>query len=404
MNFLRTASTRRLLTTIVGAVAVIIAGTAIALAATSAGPVPKKTSLANALHTAASAPAPQGITARITFTNHLIDASDIQGSDPLINGASGRLWISENHQLRLELQGANGDAQVVVNHQAFWIYDPTSNTVYEGTLPADAMSTSSHAQDAIPSVGQIQSDLTRLMSHVNLSGAIPGDVAGRPAYTVRISPQHDGGLLGDAEMAWDAARGVPLRVAVYARNDSSPVLELKATSISYGSVSQGVFAISPPAGAKVVTFPTSAGSAPGQEHSRQHAAPVTGVAAVARRVPFALVAPKTLVGLQRQSVSLLNWKGRPAALVTYGHDVGAIAVIEQAAAAHSGSSSQSGASSDQGGDGQGVTLPTVSINGATGQELDTALGTMVSFSRAGVSYTVIGSVPPTAADLAARAL
>ena len=46
----------------------------------------------------------------------------------------------------------------------------------------------------------------------------------------------------------------------------------------------------------------------------------------------------------------------------------------------------------------------VQINGATGQELDTALGTMVHFTAGGVSYTVIGSVSPYAADRVARAL
>ena len=46
----------------------------------------------------------------------------------------------------------------------------------------------------------------------------------------------------------------------------------------------------------------------------------------------------------------------------------------------------------------------MSINGATGQELDTALGTMVRFTRGGVTYTVLGSVPSAAADAAARAL
>ena len=54
--------------------------------------------------------------------------------------------------------------------------------------------------------------------------------------------------------------------------------------------------------------------------------------------------------------------------------------------------------------GRGLSLPTVSINGATGQELDTALGTMVRFTRDGVAYTVIGSVPSAAADAAARGL
>jgi hypothetical protein len=47
-------------------------------------------------------------------------------------------------------------------------------------------------------------------------------------------------------------------------------------------------------------------------------------------------------------------------------------------------------------------LPTVSINGVTGHELGTALGTIVQFTRGGVDYTIIGSVPPAAAEAAAR--
>ena len=57
-------------------------------------------------------------------------------------------------------------------------------------------------------------------------------------------------------------------------------------------------------------------------------------------------------------------------------------------------------SSDEG----GLSLPKVSINGARGEELDTALGTVLRFSRGGVDYVVIGSVPPAAAEAAARAL
>ncbi len=394
MKFLRTASTTRLLAVIGGAVAVIAAGTAIAVAASGPGPVPARSSLAAAVHSAVSAPAPQGITARIIFTNHLIDASDIQGSDPILNGAKGRLWLTGD-QLRLELQGDNGDAQVVVNGNSFWVYDPTSKTVYEGKLPAESPAKGPSSQEAVPTVAQIQSGISRLMEHLNISGAIPGDVAGQPAYTVRISPRHDGGLLGSAELAWDALRGVPLRVAVYARGDGSPVLELKATSISYGAVANSTFAISPPSGAKVVAVSTPSGSGAGHSRKASKHAEVTGVAAVARRVSFPLVAPNKLVGLQRQSVTLLDWAGSPAALVTYGQNVGGIAVIEQR--------SEQGAASSSG-DHQGLNLPTVSIKGATGQELDTALGTMVRFTRGGVSYTVVGSVPPAAADLAARAL
>jgi hypothetical protein len=112
------------------------------------------------------------------------------------------------------------------------------------------------------------------------------------------------------------------------------------------------------------------------------------------------VAPRTLVGLPRRNVTLLNWGGSPAALVTYGQNLGGIAVIEQTPSSASATQSQS-ANQDHG---NGLSLPTVSINGATGQELDTTLGTMVRFTRDGVTYTVVGSVPPAAADAAARAL
>jgi hypothetical protein len=89
---------------------------------------------------------------------------------------------------------------------------------------------------------------------------------------------------------------------------------------------------------------------------------------------------------------------KPAALVTYGQNLGGIAVIEQSA------ENRRSTAASNGGGSRGLALPTVSINGATGQELSTALGSMVRFTRGGVAYTVIGSVPPAAAELAAKGL
>jgi outer membrane lipoprotein-sorting protein len=368
------------------------------VAASGGGPVPKKTTLARAVHGALSAPAVTGITARISFTNHLIDASALQGNaDPILTGATGRLWLSSDHRMRLELQSDSGDAQAVVNNGSFWVYDPSSKSVYEGSLPRQQEASAHH--ESVPSLAAIQRGINRLARHLDLSGAIPGDVAGRPAYTVRVSPKHDGGLLGSAELAWDAARGVPLRFAVYARGQKSPVLELKATDISYGKVPASDFAASPPAGSKVVKVSPPAGGAASAErrHSHAHHAEITGAAAVARHLPFKLVAPKSLDGLSRRTVTRLDWGGSPAALVAYGQNLGGVAVIEQVA--------KPGASQPQsGGDRGGLSLPTVSINGATGQELDTALGTMVRFTRGGVTYTVLASVVPARAKAAARGL
>ena len=407
MRFLRTVSTQRLLAIVAGVVIAVAGGTAIAVAASTGGPVPKRESLATALHQAATAPAVSGISARIKFTNNLITTSDIQGSDPILNGATGRLWMSNDGRLRLELQGDNGDAQVVVNNGSFSIYDPMSNTVYKGTLPQQSGAKSSKTE-AIPTVAQIQSDITQLAQHWSLIGPTPRNVAGQPAYKVRISPKHDGGLLGDVQLAWDAARGIPLGIAIYSSNSSSPVLELKATKISYGKVSAGVFKIKAPAGAKVVRIAstaTGAAAAAGRHaHKAAKGRDVTGAAAVQSHLPFRLAAPRKLDGLQQQSVQLLNWGSEPAALVTYGQGLGGIAVIEQATSGQSSSHSSSSSSSQNGGEQQGLSLPTVSIKGASGTELATALGTVIRFSKGGVEYTVLGSVPPIAAEGAAKAV
>ena len=411
MRFLRTTSTGRLLALIGGVIAAIAAGTAIAVAATGSGPVPKAKPLARAVHDALAAKPVKGITADVSLTNNLISSADIPGetADPLLQGTRhGRVWLSNDGRLRIELQGDNGDANLVVNKSSFWVSDPMQHTVYEGTLPADesgkAAAKHADAHHGIPTVAQIQSHLTQLMKSVDVGGVAtsnPGDIAGRPAYSVAVSPKHSAGLLGQAQLAWDAVTGTPLRIAIYARGNPTPVLALTATSISYGQIADSDLNIQPPAGDQVVKVSTAgkhaamAGSAATARAAAKHAQ-VSGVAAVARRIPFTLAAPKALAGLPRADVSLLDWGGKPAAMVTYGQNLGGIMVIEQSGSGQAAPSMGSGHGS--------LNLPTVSINGATGQELATPLGTVVRFTRGGVAYTVLGSVTPYAAETAARAL
>jgi outer membrane lipoprotein-sorting protein len=408
-RFLRTSPTRRLLPVIVGVLVLIAAGATIAVAAAGNGPVPPPSPLAQAIHDALAAPAVQGVSADIQFTNRLIGSTEIQGSDPLLSGASGRVWLSNDHRFRLELQGTNGDANIVVSGGSWWAYVPSTNTVYEGKLPAHAKAREHERKaHALPTVAEIQTDINRIAQHLGLSGAVPSDVGGRPAYTVTLTPKPATGLLSSVQLAWDALKGVPLRFAVYARGDSSPVIELKATGITYGPVSPGVFSISPPAGAKVVTVATPATAVANtraghaRRHGRAHQAELTGTQAVQSRLNFTLSAPATLANLQLGQVRLLRFGNKPGALVTYGQGLGGIAVIEQPATANS--SKQLNLTNGAGEHAHGIVLPTVTINGTTAQELDTALGTVVRFTRSGVTYTVLGSVTPSVADSAARGL
>ena len=406
MSFLRRISTRQLLA--LCAAAVLVGGTtALALAATGAGPKPPPEPLPVAVHNALTAPKVQGLSARIQFTNHLIAGSSLQGSDPILSGASGRLWASSDGHFRLELQasgneGATSDSQVLVNGDRFTVYDSGSNTAYEGTLPqhhdgAQGSGADQPRAEHPPSLAQVKKGIARVMEHAVLGGATPSNVAGQPAYAVRVTPRHDGGLLAGAELAWDAVHGTPLRAAIYATGDSSPVLELKATDVTYGPVSSSVFDVTPPPGAKVTDLSPPNGGA-GRSADRQETAPVTGLAAVQRQASFPVSAPAGLAGMSRNEAKLIQSGDQAGALITYGKGLGGIAVIEQPA--DSKGQSSSAANGDQG----QLRLPTVQINGVQAEELDTALGTMVRFQRGGVQYTVIGSVPPATAVTAARNL
>ncbi|HEY2055089.1 MAG TPA: hypothetical protein VGH14_14255, partial [Solirubrobacterales bacterium] len=197
--------------------------------------------------------------------------------------------------------------------------------------------------------------------------------------------------LGRVELAWDAANGIPLRAAVYSSESSSPVLELEATGVSFEAVPESVFEIAPPAEAKVVNLSPEEVKGPGGDPTK-----AVGAAAVGEAVDFPLAAPQSLAGLPQSEVRAIEVDGRTAALVTYGKGLGGIAVIES-------KSEPAGEGEPVGGGGE-LGLPKVVIGNVKGEELDTALGSALRFSREGVDYIVVGSVPPAAVEAAARGL
>ena len=200
---------------------------------------------------------------------------------------------------------------------------------------------------------------------------------------MKVSPSHDGGLLGSAQLAFDALRGVPLKVAIYAQGATSPVLALEATDISYGDVpTRTSRSRRPPARRSSIS---RRGAGRGRAAARRRRSPASMRSQAA---PFTVVVPDTLVGLPRQDVRLV---GGETVIALYGQGLGAIVVVEREGRRRP-RSSPLGA------------LPQVTLDGVTGHELATQLGTVLTWDRAGVSYVLAGSVPPAAAEAAARSL
>jgi outer membrane lipoprotein-sorting protein len=379
---------RKRIYAVVAAVAVLAAGGGIAQAALNGsddGPKPPSRPLAQAVLTALQAPKFQGITASVRLTNNLLPAGSLPKgvSSPLAAGGDGQLWLSGDRRVRLDLHTSAGDVQLVYDGKRASLYDESSNTTY--TIPVPAATAKAAGGDGTLPFGDLQQGLGALLRFWNLSGAKPTTTAGRPTYTVRISPKDDGGLLGAAELAWDAEHGVPLRAAVYAQGSSDPVVEIAATKVAYGPVKTSDLAATPHPNARTVEIN------PDDLAAKSHATGVTGVAAVQRRLDFRLAAPDQLAGLARKRVELVRLDGTKGAMSIYGSGLGTIAVFQYRTA-------DGHASLDD------LNLPQVNIDGRTGKELATALGTVVSFERGGVAYLVAGLVPPVSAENAARGL
>lgn len=371
MNIFRRLPLFRLLTVLAVIVAVGVSATALALAL-GTGPTPPAKPLADAIHDAlvgASGTTVQGVSANITFTDHLLEGANLASggkssasspegeltSSPLITGASGRLWIAKGGDMRLELQSEQGDTQILYDGHTLQLYDAATNTLYRYTPPAqeEPRSEASTTAHQVPSVAKIEEALARLSKHVDVSGATPTDVAGQAAYTVRVSPNEGGSLLAGAELSFDADNGVPLRSAIYSTDSSAPVLELAASEISFGAVESSVFEITPPADAKVqeITFPH--GHQPG---AAKHAT------------------------------------GERPKLSTSGNGPGTVAVL----------ATKSKGAKDEGESLEG--LSKVTIDGTSASELRTELGTLLTFERSGVRYLLAGAVSPAAVEEAARGL
>ena len=233
------------------------------------------------------------------------------------------------------------------------------NTVYEGTLPADTPGKADKAGKAkhaaahgIPTVAEIQSHITKLMKNVDVGGVAtsdPGDVAGRPAYSVvgvaqalrRAAGPRPAGL-GCRHRRPAADRHLRPRQRHPRAGAQPPPTSPTGRSPTQTSTS------SRPSGDKVVKVSSAGmhGAAAADRRGRPGPRPSTPRSAAwppwPAHVPFTLAAPKALAGLPREGVTLLDWGGKPAALVTYGQGLGGIAVIEQSGVLAGGGAEQLG--------------------------------------------------------------
>jgi hypothetical protein len=371
--WVRRASTAQLVAVgVVIAVAFVAANVAASLDTGAARP-PQPASLQELELRELGAAGPVGVSANFRYVDSLVPTTSLVpqasagGSPlPLVTGANGRLWYQDG-RLRLEFQTDQGDTQLVVHGTHALMYDASDGTAFAATLPSIA--TLGHLRTGLAGASQL---LGRLRSTLSISTPAPGVTAGRPAYTVRMAPRERTGLLAGVTLAVDADTGTPLRLDVYGRGQSKPLVEFALSNVRYGAVDPSVFHLRLPFGMRPV--PVRFGSTP------------------SLGATVACAAPRSLGGLALSSCQEASRADElPGKLLVYGRSFGSVVVLEQPGGG------------DPGGGLWGL-LPSVSVSGADGRELVTPLGSLVRFARGGVTYTVLGSLPRQAVEAVARGL
>jgi hypothetical protein len=316
---------------------------------------------------------PAGVTAHFRYVDALVpttnlvpDATSGGSPLPLVSGADGRLWYA-NGRLRMEFQTDQGDTQLLLENNRALVYDAADGTAYAAILPALGL-----PQLARSGLAGASSLVSSISGDAALSRPQPVVTGGRPAYTVRIAPTHDGGLLRSASLAVDAETGTPLRLELFGTGQTAPLLEFALSDVSYGDIDPSVFRLKLPFGMHPLALRFAAPPSVGG------AVPCTG--------------PQELAGLPlRTCREASRSTDVPGRVLVYGTNLSSVVVLEQP-----GSSDPSG--------GLWSLLPTVTVSGTTGRELVTGLGTVIRFVRGGVTYTVLGSMPRPVVEAVARGL
>jgi outer membrane lipoprotein-sorting protein len=187
----------------------------------------------------------------------------------LVTGAhTVRVWYGGHDKQRIALLGQLSESDIIHNGKDLWSYSSTDRKVTHTTL-SPSESTGLSERDVTGMTPQAAADAA--LKAIDPTTVVEVDrtarVAGRAAYQLLLEPKDPRSLIGSVRIAIDAQMSMPLRVQVFARDASSPAIQVGFTDVSFTTPDASVFSFVPPAGSTVVQGgPLSGpGLAPGAE-------------------------------------------------------------------------------------------------------------------------------------------
>lgn len=195
-----------------------------------------------------------------------------------------RVWADGPARQRVQLLDQFAEVALVRSGRDVWAFDTGSATGTHWVLPDVPATGRERTPDAPAAATTPEALAGQVLAKVDPTTSVtldaPQTVAGRAAYTLVVAPRTDATLVDRAVLAVDARTGAALRVQVYARGHSDPVLETGFTDVDFTRPDASRFAFTPPPGADVTTKTVPAPPAPQRPTGADKAAAEKAAAAL----------------------------------------------------------------------------------------------------------------------------
>ncbi len=187
---------------------------------------------------------------------------------------TAKVYADGPTRLRVQVLDQLAERDAIRNGTDLWLYESTGKKVTHATVPAHAAESTPDATATTPSA-LAQRFLAAVDPTTEVSLGADTTVAGRDAYDLVLTPRTAATLIGSVSIAVDGTTGLPLRVLVDARGQSTPAFDVGFSSFDPSTPAASVFAFTPPAGAAVTE--QSVPKAEGTRTSPSHPKPtITG--------------------------------------------------------------------------------------------------------------------------------
>jgi outer membrane lipoprotein-sorting protein len=318
---------------------------------------------------------------------------------------SARVWYGGPDKIRSEVQGENGDQLFVKNGTEVRAYDGATNTLRTGDKPE-----SEGQPEKAASPEKINEVLAEISPTSNLQAGAPVEFAGRWAYPLTLEPKDKNlTLVERAEALVDAETFVPLSFELYAEGTAEPVVRYEASDFEVGPVPDERFQLETPPGATVEQMEEHGNGEEQGEEGRENREPqsVASVAEAQEAVGFPVRQLATPPG--GREIAEIRVAGSAGVVQTYGEGWGTVVLVQKPdrgpeSADQSQEDSRREASGEDDGRDEQLQVPTVDLGDVEAKEISTPIGTGLSWSANGVSYSLVGSVPAAELEEAARGL